>query len=149
MNVILLERIGKMGDVGDQVNVRSGYARNYLFPFSKAVPATRENVEEFEKRRAELVKAAQEKEALAQARADKMGEVTLTIAAQAGEEGKLFGSVGTQDIADALAEQGHDVQKSEVLLPEGTLREVGEYQVTLSLGSDVTTEITLVITAAE
>ena len=147
MNVILLEKVGKIGDVGDQVAVRAGYARNFLFPYSKAVPATRENVAEFEQRRAELVKAAQEKLAAAQARAEKLDGVAITIEANAGEEGKLFGSVGTRDIADALTAAGHEVQKSEVLLPEGALRETGEYKVQLQLGGgEVEAEITLVIT---
>lgn len=147
MNVILLEKVGRIGDVGDTVNVKAGYARNYLFPFSKAVAATKENVAEFEKRRAELVKAAQEKLATAQIRADKINGATITIEANAGDEGKLFGSVGTRDIADALQAAGHDVQKSEVLLPEGALRETGEYQVQLGLaGGEVMAEITLIIT---
>lgn len=148
MNVILLEKVGRIGNVGDKVNVKAGYARNFLFPFAKAVPATKENVEEFEKRREELVKAAEEKLAAAQARADKINGATITIEANAGEGGKLFGSVGTRDIADALKEAGHDVQKSEVLLPEGALRETGEYQITLGLaGGEVTAEITLIVTA--
>ena len=147
MNVILLERIGKLGDVGDQVNVKSGYARNFLFPSSKAIPATKEKIEEFEKRREELVKAAQEKEAVDRARADKIDGASITIEANAGEGGKLFGSIGTDDIADALNAAGHEVQKSEVLLPQGTLRETGEYEITLSFGSsEVTATINLAIT---
>lgn len=147
MNVILLEKVGKIGNVGDQVNVKAGYARNFLFPQSKAVPATKANITEFEARRAELLKAAEDKQQAAQARADKMSGVILVIEANAGEEGKLFGSIGTRDIADALVAAGHGVEKSEVLLPEGALRETGEYTVTLSLGSDVFTEFTLNITS--
>ncbi|MDT8398544.1 MAG: 50S ribosomal protein L9 [Pseudomonadales bacterium] len=145
MNVILLEKIGKMGNVGDQVAVKAGYARNYLFPFAKAVPATKENVADFEHRKAELMQAAQERQAAAQARADKLSELVITIEANAGEEGKLFGSIGTRDIAEAVSAAGQALVKSEVLLPSGALRETGEYQITLALGSEVTTEFTLVI----
>ena len=145
MNVILLENIGKIGNVGDQVSVKAGYARNFLFPKAKAVPATRDNVAEFEARRAELVKAAEDTQAAAQARADKVSGISIVIEANAGEEGKLFGSIGTRDIADALASAGHGVEKSEVLLPEGALRETGGYQITLSLGSDIYAEFSLSI----
>ena len=118
MEVILLEKIGRMGDVGDKVNVRSGYARNFLFPFSKAIPATRENLADFEARKAELMKIAAEKLAAAQARADKLAGLVITIEANAGDEGKLFGSIGTRDIADAITAAGHETEKSEVLLPD-------------------------------
>lgn len=143
MEVILLEKIGRMGDVGDKVNVRSGYARNFLFPFSKAIPATRENLADFEARKAELMKVAAEKLAAAQARADKLAGLVITIEANAGDEGKLFGSIGTRDIADAITAAGHETEKSEVLLPDGALRDLGEYDITLSLGSEVTAEIQL------
>lgn len=144
MNVILLEKIGRFGDVGDQVKVRSGYARNFLFPQGKAVPATKDNVAEFESRRAELQKAAEEKLAAARARAEKLNGIVLTIESNAGEEGKLFGSIGTRDIADAAVAAGHELEKSEILLPEGTLRELGEYQLSLNIGSEeVEAEITL------
>lgn len=145
MEVILLEKVGRMGNVGDKINVRSGYARNFLFPFGKAIPATRENLADFEARKAELMKIAAEKLAAAQARADKLGGLVITIEANAGDEGKLFGSVGTRDIADAITAAGQEVEKSEVLLPEGALRETGEYDVTLSLGSEVTIDIKLLI----
>ncbi|MEX0828427.1 MAG: 50S ribosomal protein L9 [Haliea sp.] len=146
MNVILLEKIGKIGDVGDQVNVKAGYARNFLFPFSKAVPATRENVAEFEARKAELVKAAEEKLAITRARAEKINGMSITIEANAGEEGKLFGSIGTADIADALTAAGEETEKSEVVLPEGTIRELGEYEISLSLGDgEISAEIKLIV----
>lgn len=145
MEVILLEKIGRMGDVGDKVNVRSGYARNFLFPFSKAIPATRENLADFEARKAELMKIAAEKLAAAQARADKFAGLVITIEANAGDEGKLFGSIGTRDIADAITAAGHETEKHEVLLPDGALRDLGEYDITLSLGSEVTAEIQLVV----
>lgn len=148
MNVILLEKVGKIGDVGDQVNVKAGYARNYLFPFAKAIPATRTNVADFETRKEELMKAANEKMAIAQARADKLNGVSITIEANAGEEGKLFGSIGTRDIADALVAAGHEIEKSEVLLPEGALRTTGQFEVSLSLGSDITADIMLLVTGS-
>lgn len=149
MNVILLEKVGKIGDVGDQVNVKAGYARNYLFPFSKAIPATKANVAEFDARKEELLKAANEKLAAAEARAAKLAGVTVTIEANAGEEGKLFGSIGTRDIADALVAAGHEAEKSEVLLPEGALRSTGDYVIGLSLGSEVHAEINLTITGSD
>ena len=146
MNVILLEKVGKIGDVGDQVNVKAGYARNYLFLFAKAVPATKENVADFGARKEELLKAANEKLAAAQARAAKLNGIVIAIEANAGEEGKLFGSVGTRDIADALVAAGHEAEKSEVQLPEGALRSIGDFTITLDLGSEVTAEINLKIT---
>lgn len=144
MNVILLEKIGRFGDVGDQVNVKAGFARNFLFPQSKAVPATKDNIAEFEARRAELQKAAEAKLAAARARAEKLNGISLTIETNAGEEGKLFGSIGTRDIADTANAAGHELEKSEVVLPEGALRELGEYQILLSIGGEeVEAEITL------
>ena len=143
MNVILLEKVGKIGDVGDQVSVKAGYARNFLFPTAKAIPATKDNVAEFESRKADLMKAAEEKMAAAQARADKLSGIVVTIEANAGDEGKLFGSIGTRDIAEAITAAGHEVEKSEVQLPEGALRDTGEYSIAISLGSEVTTEISL------
>ncbi|MDY6984019.1 MAG: 50S ribosomal protein L9 [Pseudomonadota bacterium] len=137
MEVILLEKVGRAGNVGDKINVKAGYARNFLFPFAKAIPATKENLADFEARKAELMKAAADKQAAAQARAGKLEGLTVTIEANAGDEGKLFGSVGTRDIADAVTAAGQKVEKSEVLLPDGALREVGEYEVQLSLGSEV------------
>lgn len=150
MNVILLEKVGKIGDVGEQVEVKAGYARNYLFPFAKAVPATRENVAEFEARKEELVKAAEEKLAAARERAAKLEGMSITIEANAGEEGKLFGSIGTRDIAEALSAAGEEVEKSEVQLPEGALRNTGEYVISLSIGeSEVSADITLKIVGTD
>jgi large subunit ribosomal protein L9 len=149
MEVILLEKVGRMGNVGDKVNVKSGYARNFLFPFSKAIPATRENLADFEARKAELLKIAAEKLAAAQARADKLSGLSVTIEANAGDEGKLFGSIGTRDIADAITAAGHEVEKSEVLLPDGALRETGDYEVDLALGSDVIVSIKLAVVAGK
>ncbi len=145
MEVILLEKVGRVGNVGDKINVKSGYARNFLFPFAKAIPATKENLADFEARKAELLKAAAAKLSAAQARADKLNGLTIRIEANAGDEGKLFGSVGTRDIADAVTAAGQAVEKAEVLLPNGALRETGEFDVTLSLGSEVTASIKLTI----
>ncbi|MDR0779794.1 MAG: 50S ribosomal protein L9 [Pseudomonadales bacterium] len=147
MEVILLEKVGRMGHVGDKVNVRAGYARNFLFPYSKAIPATKDNLADFEARKAELLKIAAEKLAKAEARAAALNGKSITIEANAGDEGKLFGSIGTRDIADALTAAGHAVEKSEVLLPDGALRETGEYDVELSLGSEVSAAIKLTIVA--
>ncbi|MAM69749.1 MAG: 50S ribosomal protein L9 [Gammaproteobacteria bacterium] len=149
MNVILLEKVGKIGDVGDKVEVKAGYARNFLFPFAKAVPATRENVAEYEARKEELLKAAQEKMKAAKARAEKLNGISVTIEANAGEEGKLFGSIGTRDIADALTAAGQEVEKSEVQLPEGAIRHTGDFEISLSLGSEVTAEINLKIVGTD
>ncbi|MEO9946612.1 MAG: 50S ribosomal protein L9 [Paraglaciecola sp.] len=146
MDIILLDKIANLGGLGDKVTVKSGYARNFLFPQGKAVPATKVNVEKFEQRRAELEAKIAEQHAAAQARADKiaaLGEVT--IASPAGDEGKLFGSVGTRDIADAITAAGVEVTKSEVKLPVGTLRETGEFDIDLQIHTDVTAVIKLVI----
>src|SRR5690606_12799691 len=145
---ILLEKVGKLGAVGDTAAVRSGYARNFLFPTGKAIPATKSNLENFETRRAELVAAHNEKVAVAQARADKLNEMRVVIAVNAGEEGKLFGSIGTRDIADAVNAAGGDVSKAEVRLPNGALREVGEYEVAIDLGYEVEQVITVAIVPA-
>lgn len=146
MEIILLDKIANLGGLGDQVNVKSGYARNFLFPQGKAVPATKANVEKFEARRAELEAKIADELAAAEARAAKIEELgEVTIASPAGDEGKLFGSVGTRDIADAITAAGVDVEKSEVKLPTGTLRETGEYDIDLQLHSDVTATVKLVI----
>src|SRR5690554_2027187 len=148
MNVILLEKVGKLGAVGDTASVRAGYARNFLFPTGKAIPATKSNLENFETRRAELVAAHNEKVAVAQARADKLNELRVVIAVNAGEEGKLFGSIGTRETADAITATGVEVSKAEVRLPDGALREVGEYEIAIDLGHEVEQTITLAIVPA-
>ncbi len=137
MEVILLEKVKNLGNVGDRVNVRPGYGRNYLIPFKKAVPATPENVERFEKERAELERKAQEQLAEAQRRKDQLAELTVTITSKAGDEGKLFGSVGVRDIAEAVTAAGVPLAKNEVSLPEGPIRSVGEYEVIVHLHPDV------------
>jgi large subunit ribosomal protein L9 len=146
MEIILLDKVANLGGLGDKVTVKSGYARNFLFPQGKAVPATKANVGKFEQRRAELEAKIADQLFAAQARADKiaaLGEVT--IASPAGDEGKLFGSVGTRDIADAITAAGVAVTKSEVKLPVGTLRETGEFEINLQIHSDVIATIKLVI----
>lgn len=148
MEVILLEKVANLGGLGDKVSVKSGFARNYLLPQGKATAATAENIAEFEARRAELERIAAEKRAAAQARADKLTAlVEVSIAANSGEEGKLFGSIGTQDIADAITAAGVELNKSEVRLPNGTIRQTGEYEISLQLHSEVTTTIKLVVVA--
>ncbi|WP_207061262.1 50S ribosomal protein L9 [Motiliproteus sp. SC1-56] len=145
MEVILLEKVGKLGGLGDQVTVKSGFGRNYLVPQGKAVPATQANIESFEARRAELEKAAAEKLAEAQARAEKLNELEITLVSKAGEEGKLFGSIGTRDIAEAVSQAGTEIDKSEVRLPEGVIRTTGEFDIDVQLHGDVTATIKLVV----
>jgi large subunit ribosomal protein L9 len=145
MNVILLERIGNLGDLGEEVVVKPGFARNFLIPQGKAVRATTENRAVFEERRAELERLANERLGEARERAGKLEGVSITIVVKAGEEGKLYGSVGTQDIADAVAAKGVEIEKSEVRLPEGTIRAVGEYEIDVQLHSDVLVTIALAV----
>ena len=137
MEVILLEKIANVGNLGDKVNVKAGYGRNFLIPFGKAAPATKDNLEAFEARRAELEKAAAEALASAEARAEKLAELEVTLASKAGDEGKLFGSIGARDLADAIVAAGVEVNKSEIRLPVGALRMVGEYDVAVHLHTDV------------
>lgn len=147
MEVILLEKVANLGNLGDRVKVRPGYGRNFLVPSKKAVPANEKNIAEFEARRAELEKAAAETLAAAQARAEKIAAVEqLTIKANAGEEGKLFGSIGVIDIVDAAKDAGVEIERSEVSLPE-QIRSVGEYDVTIILHSDVSETVHLVVEA--
>jgi large subunit ribosomal protein L9 len=147
MHVILLEKVGKLGSLGDQVTVKAGYGRNFLIPFGKAVPATKDNVANFEVRRAELQAAANEKLAEAEARAEKLIALNITIEANSGDEGKLFGSVGTNDIAEAITAAGIEVVKSEVRLPNGAIRELGEFAVAVQVHSDVTAKVAVKIIA--
>lgn len=141
MNVILLEPVANVGDLGDEVTVKPGFARNYLVPKGKAVRATRDNRAEFASRREELELAANERLGAAKVRAEGLEGHALNIMVKAGEEGKLYGSVGTQDIVDALAADKLEVQKSEVDMPEGIIRSVGEFEVSLILHSEVTVTI--------
>ena len=141
MNIILLERIGSMGDLGDEVTVKAGFARNYLIPQGKAVRATKDNREAFEARRAELERAASDRLTQAKGRAAQLEDMTITLMVKAGEEGKLYGSVGTQDVATAVTKQGAEVARSEVRMPEGVIRSVGEYEIDIQLHTDVTVTI--------
>jgi len=149
MQVILLEKIGNIGNIGDRANVKAGFGRNYLIPQGKAVFATDKNIAEFELRRAGLEAQAADKLGEAQIRADKLKAVgVITISAIAGDEGKLFGSVGARELEEAIAAAGGDVTKNEISLPEGPLRHLGEFNVEVQLHADITETITVVIEAA-
>jgi large subunit ribosomal protein L9 len=137
VEVILLEKIVNLGDLGDKVHVKSGYGRNFLIPKNKAVPATRANIQAFEERRAELERIEEEKLGEAQARAVKINELDITLTAKAGEEGKLFGSITVRDIVEAAEKRGVDIDKSEVRLPEGPIRALGEYEIEVQLHPEV------------
>lgn len=147
MEVILLENVGKLGNIGDKVTVKAGFSRNYLVPQGKAISATKENLADFEARRAELEAAAAERIATAEKRAEGLNELVVTIEANAGDGGKLFGSIGTRDIAQAITAAGVEVAKAEVKLPNGVLRDLGEYQVDIQLHAEVTRAITLSVIA--
>jgi large subunit ribosomal protein L9 len=149
MEIILLEKVDNVGGIGDRVRVKSGYARNFLIPQGKATLATAENIAKFESRRAELEAKAAAELAEAEGRAKKLEGLVFKIEMQAGEEGKLFGSVGTVDIAEEIAKRGIEVERSEIRLRDGPLRVVGEHHVDLHLHTDVNVEITVVIEAAE
>lgn len=136
MEVILLDRISKLGELGEKVKVKPGFGRNYLIPQGKALPATAANIEIFKARRAELEKAANERLAQAKQRADQLEGLSITIAANASEEGNLFGSVGIHEILHAVKDAGHTIAKSEVQLPEGPFRKLGDYEVHLYLHGD-------------
>lgn len=147
MEVILLEKIGRLGNLGDKVTVKAGFGRNYLLPYGKAVPANEKNLQEFEARRAELEAAAAEKKAVAEKKAASLTDLVVTITANASEEGRLFGSIGPREVADAVITAGVELSKSEVAMPEGAIREVGEYDVAIHLDSDVSTSVKLTIIA--
>jgi large subunit ribosomal protein L9 len=147
MDVILLDKVGRLGAIGDKVTVKSGYGRNYLLPQGKAVSATAKNIADFQERRAGLEAAAAAKIAEATARAEKLAELTVTIAANAGDEGRLFGSIGTRDIADAISAAGVTVAKSEVRLPQGVLRETGAYDIDVQLHAEVVQSVKLNVIA--
>ena len=129
MEVILLEKVENLGNLGDRVKVRPGYGRNFLIPSGKATPATEAHIKAFEARRAELEKTAAEALSEAEARRDRLADMVITIKAKAGDEGKLFGSIGTADIAAAIVAEGVEVERSEVRLPEGAFRQLGEYKI--------------------
>ncbi len=137
MDVILLEKVRNLGNLGDKVSVKPGYGRNYLIPQGIALPATEANLADFEARRAELEKAAADVFAAAKARADKLFGTTVTIEARAADEGKLYGSLGVREIAMAISDAGAEVAKSEVTMPDGPIRATGEYDVVLQLHTDI------------
>ena len=149
MEVILLQKIANLGDIGDRVKVKPGFGRNFLLPGGKATLATPENVAKFETRRAELEAKAASDLATARSRAESLKDFRLAIAAKAGSEGKLFGSIGTTDIAEACQQAGHAIERAEVRLPGGPIRAVGEHTITLHLHSDVDVEVPLTVTAEE
>lgn len=148
MKVILLEKIRRLGNIGDVVSVKPGYGRNFLIPQGKAATATEANVAKFEARRAEIERAAQAALESAKDRASKLAEKVITISAKAGEEGRLFGSIGTGDIASSIKKDLNlDVERSEIKMPFGAIRQTGEYNIDLHLHSDVTANIKVVVVA--
>ena len=147
MEVILLETIGKLGDLGDKVNVSSGYGRNFLIPKKKAVPATAANLEAFEEKRAELEKNAEAKLEDAKKRGEQVADLVLNLTAKAGEEGKLFGSITVRDIADACLSKGVEVEKSEIKLPDGPLRNTGEFEVSVQVHPDLIVKMKIMVSA--
>ena len=149
MEVILLQKIANLGNIGDRVKVKPGFGRNYLLPGGKATLATPENIAKFETRRAELEAKAATELASARERAAALEGFTLSITAKAGTEGKLFGSIGTSDIAEACAKAGHAIERSEVRLPNGPIRTVGEHTISLHLHSDIDVPVVLTIVAEE
>ena len=149
MEVILLQKVANLGNIGDRVKVRSGFGRNFLLPQGKATLATPENVARFEARRAELERLAREHLSSAEERATALKDFRLTIQAKAGTEGKLFGSIGTADIAEALSRSSFKVERSEVRLPSGPLRMLGEYTVNLHLHADIDVPLQVAIVPEE
>lgn len=143
MEIILLEKVAKLGNLGDKVVVKPGYGRNFLIPKGKAVRASAERLAEFEQRRAELEKKAAAEFAAAQVRAEALGNLIVTITQKAGEEGRLYGSVGAKDIADAVSSAGVKLEKHEVRLPNGPIRQVGEYEIKLHVHADLDAVLTL------
>jgi large subunit ribosomal protein L9 len=149
MELILLQKVANLGNIGDRVRVKSGYGRNFLLPAGKATLATAENIKRFEARRAELLARANDELSQATARAEAFKDFKLTITAKAGTEGRLFGSVGTADIAEHSTKAGHALARSEVRLPGGPLRVVGDHNVQLHLHADINIELPVVIVAEE
>ncbi|HBP6850466.1 TPA: 50S ribosomal protein L9 [Legionella pneumophila] len=149
MEVILLEKVRNLGNLGDKVHVKSGYGRNYLIPQNKAVFATEQNIELFEKRRDELEKKAQQALANAEQRAAKLNDTTIVISAMASDEGKLYGSVGVNEIKDALIEKQIEISKREIVMPEGPLHSIGNYVVEVHVHSDVVANLQVEIISAK
>ena len=149
MDIILLQKVANLGNIGDRVKVKPGYGRNFLLPQGKATLATADNIAKFEARRAELEKAAGDELSKAQARAAKLAGFKLSLTAKAGGEGKLFGSIGNSDIVEGLRKAGHTVERSEVRLPHGPIRQAGEHTVQLHLHTDVNVDLPVVIVGEE
>lgn len=149
MEVILLEKVRNLGTLGEKVRVKPGYGRNFLIPGGKAVPATKQNIEKFEARRAELEKTQAEILAKSVARAEAMNGLVVTIAQKAGAEGKLYGSVGTVDISEAVTAKGIELARQEIRLPEGPFRNIGEHEVEIHLHTDVNVKIRINIVPEE
>lgn len=147
MEVILLEKTANLGNLGDKVTIKAGYGRNYLIPQGKAVAATPKKIREFEERRAELEKQAAEKLAAATARGEALSKLNVVIAHKTGDEGRLFGSVGTQNIADAITAAGVKVEKHEIRLPNGVIRTIGEYDTAINLHTDVVVTLSIKVVA--
>ncbi len=149
MQVILLEKIANLGELGSLVNVKPGYSRNYLIPQGKAVPATEKNIAEVEQRRVELEKAAQEALVQAQSRKEAVDGLSVTITSKSGDEGKLFGSISNRDIAEVAVAAGVEIAKSEVRLPLGPIRQAGEYEIEVQLHSEVIATLKLAVIPEE
>lgn len=145
MDLILLEKVLNLGDLGDLVKVKAGYGRNYLVPQGKAVPATKENLAAFEARRAELEAAAQDRLGKAEARQAGLADVVVELTANASEEGNLYGSIGPREVANAVSALGHEINKSEVIMGEGPIRTVGEFDVIIHLHADVEATVKVII----
>ena len=147
MNIILLEKINNLGQLGEQVSVKSGFGRNYLIPNGKALPATKANIQEFEERRAELEAVAADSLAAATTRAEGINGKEVVIVRKSADEGRMFGSVNNNDIAEALTAAGADVEKREVDMPEGAIHELGEYEITIHLYADVNATVKVIVEA--
>jgi large subunit ribosomal protein L9 len=147
MEVILLEKIANLGNLGDKVAIKSGYGRNFLVPQGKAVPATAKKIAEFEARRAEFEKAAAEKLSAAQKLGNELSKLQIVITHKAGDEGRLFGSVGTHNIAEAITAAGIEIGKHQIRLPHGAIRHIGDYPIDINLHSDVIVTLTIKIAA--
>jgi len=145
MDVILLEKIENLGDLGDKVSVKPGYARNYLIPKAKAKYATAENLKEFEEKKEELEKAAKENLEKALVRKEKIDGITIKIFAEANEEGQLFGSINAYEIEKKLQEDGQEVSRSEIRMPDGAIKNIGEYAITIHLGAEIDAIINLIV----
>ncbi len=149
MNVILLDNVENLGGIGDLVSVKAGYGRNYLLPQGKAALATKQNIAEFEARRADLETAAAAELTAAKAREDLIQGMELVIAANVGPEGKLFGSVGPIDIAEAFSKVGVEAQRSEIRMPDGPIHEIGEFKIGVHLHTEINVEVTVNVVAEE